>query len=497
MSRASLGTGGKSGLTLRILEKFFSFPAMIAGLLAMVAVIVARTHLNDPDMWWHLKMGQVIWTSHTIPLTDLFSWTTNHHAIIPQEWLAELSIFAAYHLNGYTGLMLWLGLLAALVAIGGYGLCVLYSGNAKVSLLGGIIVLLFITIGLTIRPQMLSYLLVTIELLLIQLGRTRNPRWFYGLPPLFALWINCHASYLLGLIIAAVYLACSYFSFEAGSLAARRWERSRRNPLIVALLLAVPALLLNPAGYRAVLYPLDTMLNMPLLFRYVDEWTPLKMTDARAIAMMAILLCIFLLVMVRHSTLFLEELVLLSLSTWLAVSHQRMLFIFGMLAAPILMRLLADLWENYDPEKDRMMPNAVMLGIALAVMIAIFPSRQDLEKQVDSQMTPVRAVQFMKAHHLVGPMLNDYVFGGYLIWAAPEYPVFIDGRTDLYEWSGTFDQFIQWTTLQNPPNELLDKYGVNVCLLYSRSPMVRVLPLLGNWKVVYSDDRSVIFTRTH
>ena len=45
-------------------------------------------------------------------------------------------------------------------------------------------------------------------------------------------------------------------------------------------------------------------------------------------------------------------------------------------------------------------------------------------------------MEFIQASHLSGPMLNDYNFGGYLIWAAPEHPVFIDGRTDVYEWSG-------------------------------------------------------------
>jgi hypothetical protein len=30
-------------------------------------------------------------------------------------------------------------------------------------------------------------------------------------------------------------------------------------------------------------------------------------------------------------------------------------------------------------------------------------------------------------------MFNSYNWGGYLLWELPEYPVFIDGRTDLYD----------------------------------------------------------------
>src|ERR1039458_7411349 len=61
---------------------------------------------------------------------------------------------------------------------------------------------------------------------------------------------------------------------------------------------------------------------------------------------------------------------------------------------------------------------------------------------------------------LSGPMLNDYSFGGYLIWAAPEYPVMMDGRTDVYEWSGFLGEFGNWATLQSDPNALLQKYRI-------------------------------------
>ena len=93
-------------------------------------------------------------------------------------------------------------------------------------------------------------------------------------------------------------------------------------------------------------------------------------------------------------------------------------------------------------------------------------------------------------------MLNDWDDGGYLIWAAPEYPVFIDGRADVYEWTGVIDEFGKWATLQTAPDLLLDKYHINFSLLDRNSPVANVLPLLPNWKAVYADARSVIFVRT-
>jgi hypothetical protein len=93
-------------------------------------------------------------------------------------------------------------------------------------------------------------------------------------------------------------------------------------------------------------------------------------------------------------------------------------------------------------------------------------------------------------------MLNTFVDGGYLIWALPEHPVFIDGRADIFEWTGVLKDFGEWATLQTDPNQLLNKYHIGFCLLENDSPMAYVLLLMPNWKKVYSDQKSVIFVRT-
>ena len=482
-------------MRIRILQRVFSFPVMLAGVLVVLAVLTVRSRFDDPDLWWILKTGQVIWTTHTIPLNDLFSYTSNHQAVVPQEWLAEVAIYGAYKLGGFSGLMLWLCCFAGGVLVAGYVLCAVYSRNAKVAFVGAMAIWLFATIGFAIRPQMIGYLFLIVELLLIQLGRTRSPRWFFWLPILFAVWVNCHASFILGLIVAAVFLLSSLFSFQMGSLVSQRWDPDCRRMLALAMVLSMAALFLNPVGMKQILYPFDTMLHQHINLGNVEEWAPLRLSEARGVGLMLVLLCSFLLVAARQSELFLDELLLLALGTWLAVGHVRMLFVFGILAAPILSRQLSTSWEGYDVETDRIWPNAVLISMAMLVAFLAFPSRQNLEEQVEAH-SPVKAVEFIKANHLSGPMLNDYGYGGYLIWALPEYPVMIDGRADVHEWSGFLGEFGNWATLESDPNVLLHKYGVNFCLLNPQSPMVRVLPLLHEWKVVYSDDNSVIFVRT-
>ena len=477
-----------------VVRSIFSLPVFLGAMLVVLAVLSVRGRFDDPDMWWHLKLGQIIWTTHSIPTTDVFSYTTHHHAWVPHEWLSQVLIYAAYRWGGYSGLMLWLCFFTAALFIAGYALCSLYSGNAKVGFAGAMTIWFFSTAGLAIRPQMVGYLFLVFELLALHLGRTRNPRWFFCLPPLFAIWVNCHGSFFLGLIVAATVLGGSFFNLRSGLLVSSPWLPRQRWMLGVALSLSVAGLLLNPVGTKQILYPLNTMLHQPLGISQVQEWQPLQLNEPRGVAMLVVLLCIFLLLVVRRSELFWDEFLLLALGTWLAASHQRMVFVFGVLAAPILSRLLSTSWDNYVAQTDRPLPNALLIAASLAVAFWGFPNRQFLSRQVELQ-SPVDAVAFINSRHLSGRMLNDYVYGGYLIWAAPEHPVFVDGRADVFEWTGVLDEFGKWAMLQSDPNALLEKYKVDFCLLAQQSPMVRVLPLLGKWKVIYSDDRSVIFVR--
>jgi hypothetical protein len=341
---------------------------------------------------------------------------------------------------------------------------------------------------------MIGYLLLILELLLVHLGRTRNPRWFFWLPPLFALWVNCHGTFFLGLVIGGAVLLCSLVNFRIGPLVPSPWDSRTRQMLALALLLSAAALFLNPVGVKQVLYPLNLMMHQPINLSQVEEWRPLQLTDGRGLLFLATLGSLFLVMIVRRSELFWDELLMLMLGIGLAANHRRMVFVFGILAAPILSRLLAPLWDGYRAEEDRALPNAVLIAASLLIAFWSFPSLQNLTRQVDDG-NPVKAVDFMKTHHLSGRMLNDYTYGGYLIWAAPEHPVFVYGGADLVDWAGVVDEFGKWATLQSDPSALLDKYGVDFCLLAQQSPMVRVLPLLNRWKAIYTDNRSVIFMR--
>jgi len=92
-----------------------------------------------------------------------------------------------------------------------------------------------------------------------------------------------------------------------------------------------------------------------------------------------------------------------------------------------------------------------------------------------------------------GKMFNSYNWCGYLIWSLPDYPVFIDGRADLYgealinEW---------WDVVNGNSDALLilDKYHINLVVLETDWPIIDQLKN-SHWFVLFKDDRSIVMTR--
>lgn len=479
----------------RIARAVGSFPVVLGVLLAVLVLLTVRGRFSDPDMWWHLKTGEVIWKTHHIPVTDGFSFTASRHAYVPHEWLAQLSIYAAFHLGGYSGLMLWLWVIASLLVLGAYALCALYSGNIKIAFLGGLIAWLFATAAMAIRPQLLGYLLLVCLLITIHLGRTRHRNWFFTLPGLFALWVNIHGSFFLGLGVMGAALVCSCLDFRWGVLESSRWSRPERSAFALAASLSLAALFLNPAGIRQLTYPIEMMTRLRLNTSQIAEWRPAGASDPRGVALFLIAGLILLLPLVRRSRLRAVELVCLALGFSLAVEHMRMLIVFGIIAGPVLCRLLANCWSRYDPDRDQPAAAAVVIGAAVVAAVVGFPNRAQLLREVE-QSNPVKAVEYIARSGLSGNMLNDYTWGGYLIWAAPRHKVFIDGRGDLFEWTGVLEEYLKWIALETDPSTLLDKYRIQFCLLPTDAPINQLLAQMPVWTKAYSDEAAVIWVRS-
>ena len=306
------------------------------------------------------------------------------------------------------------------------------------------------------------------------------------------MWVNCHGSYYFGMGVLAVHLGCSFLAGKWRVIACEPCDPRARRVLGIVAALCVAALFVNPIGPRLVLYPLNVIFSQPANLGAVEEWFPPDLGSDRALGMVGLLAAVFGLAVARRCTIRLQELLVLAAASAMAFQHFRMLFLFGIVIAPILCRLLRSDYEN--PGQDHPGANAFLIFASLTVMAVIFPDAPALQAQVNST-SPAAAVEYIRHAGLAGPMLNDYRFGGYLIWALPQEKVFIDGRTDVFDWTGVMDEYGRWATLNEAPPELLKKYGIRLCLLSAQAPMARVMPYLPGWRKSYADSVAVVFVR--
>jgi hypothetical protein len=73
--------------------------------------------------------------------------------------------------------------------------------------------------------------------------------------------------------------------------------------------------------------------------------------------------------------------------------------------------------------------------------------------------------------------------------------VFVDSRVDIFEYAGVLQDYLDLLALKQPMS-LLDKYHIRYVLFPPAEPLTYVLEHDPRWKVIYSDQLSVMLERT-
>ncbi|MEI7849927.1 MAG: hypothetical protein WCK35_29305, partial [Chloroflexota bacterium] len=181
---------------------------------------------------------------------------------------------------------------------------------------------------------------------------------------------------------------------------------------------------------------------------------------------------------------------------------------FLVIAVPVVSQNLNVLWDNLQQYKkpagdgyQRQSPGlklrtASLLNGLILIIFFIFAVGRTYTLSLPSVVHaefPEKALKWVLENKPDGLMFNSYNWGGYLTFELPEYPVFVDGRADLYG-----DEIInQWWKIVNASDEglaLLDKWHINLIFLEKNWPIQQKLPAMG-WRLLYQDSQAIIFGR--
>lgn len=477
-----------------LLQRVFSFPAMLGSALVGAVFYSGRSFAVDPDLWWHAKNGQNILATYHWPTTDPFSFTVAGTPWLAYEWLGDVVIGSVAKLGDLRGLDVLLIVLGSAVMLSLYALATLRCGNSKAGFVAALVLFIFANPSFSMRPQMFGYFFLILALIALEYFRQGKTNALWCLPPLFLVWFNTHGSWVIGFGVMLVFWASGLIEFRTGGIESKRWSTQERMRLELVFALCLAMIPFTPYGTRLAAYPFMVASSLPLNVAHILEWLPMPVNLLGGKLFLCLVIGFFLCQIVFGFTYRLHEWVLFVGGTVLAFLHIRFVLLFVPFFAPLLAAFLAHYVPKYEQEKDKYVLNAILMGAVCVAMAHYMPTNADLNKIV-ARSFPVRAVDYMREHNIPRPLYNTYAYGGYLIGAFPEEKVFIDGRGDLYEAGGAFADYLEVSLLKPAAFSVLRSYGIKSCLLDRKEALATVMGALPEWKQVYSDDASVLFVR--
>jgi hypothetical protein len=496
-------TGETSGTTLHL--------CMLIALYAIPIVVAVRAVADpviDPDIWWHLRVGQWVVEHHAVPATDPFSRYGVDRPWIAYSWLYEVLVFRLYEAFGLAGIVAYRVAMSMAVVAALHRLVRRREPRFLVATALTAVAALAMAPLFSERPWLVTILFTTLTLdVLLNLRAGQASRWIWLLPFAFVLWANLHIQFVYGLLLLG--LACVAPGIDA-LLARQRGEDvgkvvSWRVVLLTGLCLL--ATLANPYHgqlYRVVVEyatqsgPFHCVNELRALeFREASDWVMLLLGGAAVFALG------------RRRRLGSFEVLLLTCAGALAFRSRRELWFLVLAGVAILATQhrrraagrcrepsgtsLVRLGSRHLPLKQW-----IAIGAALTVLIGLVAWRRGLSEEnmgrKVAEVFPVEAAAVVAARGYAGPLYNDFNWGGFLIWSLPQLPVVLDGRTNLHGDERILRIGNTWAAGPGWRDDP-DLATAGVVIADAQSPLGCVLVLDDRFQVVYEDRIARVFVR--
>lgn len=453
----------------------------------------------DPDLWGHIKFGEDIWKAKSLVRVDPYSFTAYGQPWINHEWLSEIIFYLTYRYLGDAGLLfgkLSIGLCIVAVL---YYIC---AFRKQIPLVYATVMVLAISVispGFMIRPQVFSFLFFSLFLCVLHQYLSERRNLLFLLPCLMAIWVNLHGGFLMGwTLLITVVIWKTLIHFISGN------KTEHLGALWMWLLIASAATLLNPYGYKLLIFLYKT-LSLP---RQISEWNPVPLLDM-SYSNLKLLGLLFLATLCKKPKQNQGwELVACAMTLIASFCHERHMPFFGIMVAPYLVlrfsAFISDIQSRFPRLTfTRTSQNLVtiLLGILITYQTYTGTRRYVVSNCriiVNPQTYPVAAIRFLKLNNIKGNLLLPFDWGECAIWHLyPSCMVSIDGRfRTVYPEAVIQDHFVpdhdwdRWGTL-------IEKYPSDI-LLARQTPFFQALiHRAGPWVYLYSDSVAIVFLRNN
>lgn len=500
--------------------------------LASFLVIATALHflagnVADPDLWGHVRYGQMILDGHGLPREDVFSYTAPGAPFYDHEWLTDLVFASLFAVGGSAALVVLKLLISAIMlvamldAIRSTAACLMPDERPHPLTTAAALVasLAVIAPGATFRPQLFTMVFLALEVaMLLRADRRLEsgstvPAQLAAMPPMMLAWANLHGGFLVGLGLLGVWCATRIVTSFVQRLRGVAADLEPQQMIAVACvgILSLAAPLINPYGVHLYTYLADTL----DMHGEISEWFPVTLLTTEFLRFKLLCLAAAASAAIvwrirpagaRARVLLAWMTPFLAVAAVLAFRHQRHTVLFAIAAAPLLVvgvehlrRAALARWPELQPRRPVF---AAIAGGALAIALVQLHGfgtklvRDGLDIRYGRMDYPVDAVEFMRTHGIHGNVAMPFEWGAYAIAKlAPDSRVFIDGRFEAVYPPQVIDDYFAFMHGTDGWERLLDAYPTDVVVVQRWRNIHPRLFAHPDFQYVYSDPAALVFVR--
>lgn len=487
--------------------------------------------LYDGDTGWHIRNGEQIAATKSVPRTDDFSYTHRGAPWYAWEWLADLTLAEIHRQAGLNGIVVWANLTFALTFTLMFRAMLRRNGNIFVCLLFTALAGFASAVHWLARPHLFTLLLMLIWFLLVEriqergLGTGSWSSLAWVLPPCALAWANLHGGFVVGIILLMIHAIGNFLSSltetEKALRKRCRWLAGRFTFIALLCLLVT---LINPYGYELHLHILDSYVHSQYLVDRITEFASPNFHTVVVRFFEVILLCTIVLLGVSYRRLSFIESGLLIFWTHMALFSVRHVPLYTLIVVPLVVNHLCHYLEQVQRDqkfqgwigqlvgqfsrysnsmsrfenqfKGLLYPVGVgALLLFVCLNRGFLGGAQVLDARFDEEQFPVKAAKFIEAENLRGNLFTTDYWGGYFIYRFyPRHRVFFDGRSDMYG-RDFIKEYQTLTNLEHSWKDVLIKYKISWIVLPVNYGLATALKERDDWRIIYDDHQSIIFTR--
>jgi len=470
-----------------------------------LAFYAGKGLLNDSDTAWHIRTGEYILKSLSIPRHDIFSFITPPIPWTAHEWLAEVIMAVIHKSFGLTGIALFFSFLIALVYYLLFRMLRTYNGNILFSVAVAVLAVGSSPMHWLARPHIFTHLFLITWYIVLDGYQSGKFSRLFMLPLSLLLWVNLHGGFIIGLILLGAYIFGNLLEAFFAHGDERAATRGKARELGMAAFFCLLACLANPRGFHILLFPFNVVSNKYLM-DHVQEFIAPNFHEPLVVKYLLFLL-IGLLAAARKR-LSAIELLLIIVFLNMALFSIRHVPLFAMILAPIIVRQgeavfgsCAGRFACFARKKGEGIASVDSSSRGIAwpaagvALVLLFAATGRIHFAFDPKIKPVAAVEFLNREPIAGNMFNNDQIGGYIIYAAnPNYKVFFDGRSDMYG-IARMKEYNKITGFEPGWEQIMEKYGMTWIIFDARSGLSRYLLENSRWRLIYADKVANIFVK--